>query len=274
MSILDKDTIISCIIPYLTVGKKGPQRSENKLVSTVELIIYRLKTGCQWRELPIKQFMDEHYSWKTVFHYFNQWSKNGCWQNAWERFASDNKQLFDLSSAQLDGTHTPSKRGGEAVAYQGRKACKTTNTLCICDSRGIPVAASRPESGNQHDLFDIEKHFSELIQMLEKQNITVDGLFLNADAGFDSAEFREICFKHGVIPNFCLNPRNGRVSDREDYFDDKLYKHRTVVEHLFAWMDAYKALLVRFETTARNWFSLQMLAFLVIFARKTTPIVT
>ncbi len=270
MNTLDKDTIILYIIPYLSLGKRGPQLDVNKRVSIVKLILYRLKTGCQWRELPIKQFMDKPYTWQAVFHNFNKWSKDGSWQKAWENFAKENKTLFDLSSAQLDATHTPTKRGGQAVAYQDRKACKTSNTLCICDARGVPVAASQPMSGNHHDLFEIEKRFSEMIEMFENEGIATDGLFLNADAGFDSAELREICFKYGIIPNFCLNPRNGYVSDRDDYFDDQLYRHRCVVEHLFAWMDAYKALLVRFETTTRNWFSLQMLGFLVIFAKKVS----
>ena len=272
MNTLDKDTIILYIIPKLSLGKRGPQLSVDKLVSIIKLILYRLKTGCQWRELPIKQFMDDPYSWQAVFYFFNKWSQDGSWQMAWEYFVSEHKSLFDLSSAQMDGTHTPTKRGGQAVAYQDRKACKTSNTLCICDARGVPVVASRPESGNHHDLFEIEKKFIEMMEMTENQGILTDGLFLNADAGFDSAELRSICYKYGVIPNFCLNSRKGQLTDRVEYFDDQLYKHRCVVEHLFAWMDAYKAILVRFETTSRNWFSLQMLCFLVIFAKKKKQI--
>ncbi len=34
-----------------------------------------------------------------------------------------------MSSIQLGGTHTLAKRGDEAVAYQGRKKCKTSNIL-------------------------------------------------------------------------------------------------------------------------------------------------
>jgi hypothetical protein len=41
-------------------------------------------------------------------------------------------------------------------------------------------------SGNHHDLYDIEIHFEEITSTLEQADILVDGLFLNADAGFDS----------------------------------------------------------------------------------------
>ncbi len=41
-----------------------------------------------------------------------------------------------MSSIQLHGTHTPVKRGGQAVAYQGRKKSKTSNMLILIDSLG------------------------------------------------------------------------------------------------------------------------------------------
>jgi len=34
-----------------------------------------------------------------------------------------------MSVVNLDGTHTPAKRGGEAVGYRGWKKCKTSNRL-------------------------------------------------------------------------------------------------------------------------------------------------
>jgi len=60
------------------------------------------------------------------------------------------KHLLDLSSIQLDGPHTPAKRGGESVAYQGRKK---TNTLIMTDSQGIQLVCSHPIAGNNNDAF-------------------------------------------------------------------------------------------------------------------------
>lgn len=140
--------------------------------------------------------------------------------------------------------------------------------LCISDSQGVLLAASRPEKGNQNDVFNIEEHFHDLLEMLHSADIRTEGLFLNADAGFDTKQLRSLCYQHRIIPNFYLNPRNGKIADREDYFDSELYKHRTVIEHAFAWLDAFKALLIRFETSSRNWLNLNILGFIVIFARK------
>ncbi|MEN7550068.1 transposase [Rapidithrix thailandica] len=73
-------------MPHLTQIKKGPKLTEDKLVNIVELILYRLKTGAQWRELPIRHFMEGPYSWQSVFHHFNRWCKQGCWQKNWEAY--------------------------------------------------------------------------------------------------------------------------------------------------------------------------------------------
>jgi len=42
--------------------------------------------------------------------------------------------LLDLSSIQLNGSHTPANNGGVAVGYQGRKAARTTNALFVVDN--------------------------------------------------------------------------------------------------------------------------------------------
>ena len=68
-----------------------------------------------------------------------------------------------MSSVQLDGTHTPAKRGGEAVAYQGRKKCKTSNMLILSDSKGIPIACSDPVAGNHNDAFNLTQNFDGMV---------------------------------------------------------------------------------------------------------------
>lgn len=270
MSILTKDTIITEILPHLQRGKKGKKITENLLVIIVELILYRLKTGCQWRELPIQQFYDQPYSWQSVYYHFNKWSKSNCWLLSWESFLNKNKAYLDLSSIQIDGSHTPAKRGGESVGYQGRKSCKTTNSLYISDANGVLLMGSQPQSGQHNDLYEIENRFEELMKTFDNVSINKEGLFLNGDAGFDDTTLRKICEQNGIISNFSFNRRNSKVNDREEIFDNLLYQARSVIEHSFAWMDAFKALLVRFEKKAQNWMSLNYIAFLVIFHRKIT----
>ena len=78
---LDKDTINNWIIPFLSVGKRG-FKSNFDLASIFLLILKRLKTGVQWRELPIEVYFEKgEISWQNVYYYFNKWSKDGSFQH-------------------------------------------------------------------------------------------------------------------------------------------------------------------------------------------------
>jgi len=266
---VDKITIEQWILPYLSKGKRG-FKPKIPLYQIVEAIFYRLKTGCQWRELPVKQFINEgEMSWQNIYYFFNKWSKDGSWQRAWVEFLKANKAHLDLSCVQLDGSHTPAKRGGESVGYQGRKASKTSNSLFLVDNRGQMLAIAEPQAGQHHDLYEIKKLFLELCDLLKSADLPTQGLFLNADPGFDSEELRMVCNAEKIEANIKPNPRNTVLESTDyKYFDEELYKRRSVIEHANAWMDSYKALLVRFEKRTRNWVALHWMAFIVAFLKK------
>jgi hypothetical protein len=142
------------------------------------------------------------------------------------------------------------------------------NFLYLCDNQGVLIAISDPISGQHHDLSDIKTHFEQLLTWLSLADIRYDGLFLNADAGFDSQEFRTICHGKKIEPNIDFNPRNNAIGDRFEYFDCLLYRNRYVIERAFAWLDAFKALLIRYETSAINWLSINVLGMIACFIRK------
>jgi transposase len=237
-----------------------------KQVQVIEAILFRLKTGCQWRELPMKQFFRTKYKWQSVYYHFQKWCKDGSWEMVWNKVLEKHKHTLDLSSIQLDGTHTPSKRGGQAVAYQGRKKCNTSNMLIIADNQGTPLACSEAIGGNHNDAYNLEKTVDTMLQDIRHSKIATEWLFLNADSGFDTKEFRNYCYKNDIIANIDQNKRNGNAA--EYIFDDLLYKCRFVIERTNAWMDGFKALLVRFETNKIHWKALNLIAFIVILLRQ------
>ena len=78
---LGKDTINKWIISFLSVGKRG-FKSNFDLASIFLLIFKRLRTGVQWRELPIESYFEKgEISWQNVYYYFNKWSKDGSFQH-------------------------------------------------------------------------------------------------------------------------------------------------------------------------------------------------
>ena len=128
---------------------------------------------------------------------------------------------------------------------------------------------------NPNDLYEIETLFKEICDHVKKVDKNLKGLFLNADPSLDSEGFLKACKRQYITPNVKPNPRNDSEEKRlEPYengthiFNEELYKDRTVIEHSNAWIDGFKALLVRFEFSVRNWVSLQFITFSAIFLRK------
>jgi len=265
---LTKKFITKNLLPHLSQTNLG-RRPKVPLWRIVKGIIHKLKTGTQWRELPIGQFCSRMIiSWHSFFYHFNKWSKDNSWKNLWTQLLKLNKSVLDMSSVELDGSHTPVKRGGQQVGYQRRKKSKTTNILFLTDRQGIPLAMSEPMAGNHHDLFDIEKSMQKIKADLAEADIFSNGLFMNADAGFDAKTLRDLCEQLGIFANIDFNKRNSKNTDFEYLLDEQLYKERFSVERTNAWIDAFKTLLIRFETTSRNWTSFHYLAFAMILIRK------
>jgi hypothetical protein len=51
-TVLDKDTIKNEIMPNLSVAKRGFV-SQGCLIEVVNAILYKLRSGCQWHQLPV-----------------------------------------------------------------------------------------------------------------------------------------------------------------------------------------------------------------------------
>jgi transposase len=268
MAVISEDSINEWIVPHLSQGSRGT-KVRVQVSEIVSAIIYRLKTGCQWRELPLAQFFKgASIGWQGVYHHFRKWVKDGSFRKVWALLLKVQRRLLDLSSVQLDGSQTICKNGGECIGYQGRKAARTCNSLFLADNKGTMLACGPVESGAHHDLYKIDVIFKEMLSFLKEAGIETKGLFLNADAGFDSAGFRSLCSEMEIEANIDANPRNGQTSDEYRYFDEELFKRRKVIEHANAWLDSFKALLIRFETKALHWRALHILAFSLLFIRK------
>jgi len=269
VEVLPKDIIVTWLLPHLPFPTTG-RRARVAPAELVGAILYKLKTGCQWRWLPVAAlFSGAPLTWQGVYYYFRQWSRQGAWKKLLLNLLRLHHRLLDLSSIQLDGSHTPAKNGGVAVGYQGRKAARTTNALFMADNQGQPLAVATPQAGQHHDTFALDTLFAELCDLLEAAELRLDGLFLNADKAFDVNVLRQACARRNIEVNI---PRNRRTADWQTDDDTllipKLYQRRQVIEQLNAWLDGFKTLLVRFETCLHTWLAFHWLAFSVLLLRK------
>ena len=171
-AVLCKGTIKYSTKPCLSVAKRG-FTSKFDLVEVVNIILYKLKTGCQWHLLSVSHlFSGGCPTWNTVFHHYRKWCKADDWQHTFTELVCSSKDKVDLLLAYIDGSHTPAYRGGEHIAEQGWKMCKTTNALYLVDRNGIPLAMSEPQGGNHNDLYEIENHVDELAKQMRRAALT------------------------------------------------------------------------------------------------------
>ena len=265
--VLDKDTIKSEILPYLSVAKRG-YVTKSDLVEVIQCILYKLKTDCQWHMLPVSSFFTGRMLHdKTVHGHFRKWSRNGEWEKVWGIVLHRYRSVLDMFSVELDGSHTTALRGGECCGYQGRKKRKTTDAIYVTDSQGIPLAMSTPVSGSHNDVYNISEILSELFSGLKSSALTVSGLFLNADAVFGTGQFRRGCHKREVFPNIAFNKRRGKQRG-EEFLDELLYKQGYCIERTNAWMDSYRNVLNRFDKTLSSWKAWNYIAFMLILLKK------
>ena len=86
--------------------KKGRPRADDRMV--VEGILWVLRTGARWKDLP-----DKYPSPSTCWRRLKGWEEDGIWLNVWRTFLSelDSSGVLDWSEAFMDGSFAPAKKG-------------------------------------------------------------------------------------------------------------------------------------------------------------------
>jgi transposase len=176
---------------------------------------------------------------------------------------------LNFSELNLDGSHTLGKKGGESVAYQGRKKGKTSNILPITDANGFILASTGIIAGNHNDAYNLKPHLQTVFKEMKRLGLSIKGAYFNADMAFDTKDARKTCFNHGLIPNMPENKRNrkGTKRGRKRLFNEEVYKRRFCAERTFAWIDKYKRLLIRFERYDACFLGAHYIAFAMINLR-------
>lgn len=104
---------------------------------------------------------------------------------------------------------------------------------------------------------------------MKRLGLTIAGAYFNADSAFDTLDARKVCFNHQVVPNICQNKRNRKAPKRgrKRLFNPTVYKQRFTSERSFAWIDKFRALLIRYDRKDANFLGAHHLAFALINLR-------
>ena len=206
---------------YATVG----------LRRSMEGILWRLRTGAPWRDLPT-----EYGDWNCVYKKFNRWAHAGVLDAILE--AVEGK--IDYRSAYVDGgyvhahQHASGAAGGHDEAIGPSRGGNSTKLHAVCDRKGDPVQVDIT-AGNVSDITHAQSIAEELASLFAE---------IVCDKGYDSDEFRITILNEGSTP--CI-PIKGNSKRKNPGFHKSKYKKRHRVENLFARLKHFRAIATRYD---------------------------
>lgn len=202
----------------------------------VEGMLYRMRVGCPWRDLP-----DVFGFWNTVYKRFRCWCQSGKWKRVFQTLVSDP----DLEWVFIDGSyakahqHSAGAVGPDPQAIGKSRAGLTTKLHLAVDAYGLPNHFEI--TGGQVADCTVAP---DLILQLPQAGAIV------GDKGYDSARIRQQIEGQGsqaVIPR-----RRHSVRGNED-LDRGLYRYRHLVENAFARLKQFRALAFRFDKLKKHY---------------------
>ena len=101
---------IKDLVPPERSGGKGRPAKDNRMM--INAIIWILKTGAPWRDLP-----ERFGSWNSVYSRYSRWTKRGLW----EKIFLDLTRDMDEEELMIDGTYIRVHQHG-AGGKGGRKS--------------------------------------------------------------------------------------------------------------------------------------------------------
>ena len=260
---------IKHLLPQAKSGDKKGGRPACEMREIVNAIFYWVKEGCSWRGLP-----HDFPKWKSVYHYFNTWSKAGVWekinielvkrvrQKTKKKKGKKRKRRKKHPSAAIIDSQSVKTTtiGGEEIGYDAGKKTKGRKRFILTDSQGfllavLVCAASISEKAGAQKLIERIKSRAGLMELCRKIKLVW------ADGGYQGDDLlnwvRDLV---GWVWSVVLRPQNsvGFV----------LLPRRWVVERTFSWLFQARRLSKDYEKNVKNSESVVYLAMIRIMIRR------
>jgi len=138
------------------------------------------------------------------------------------------------------------------------KRGKGTKLVAVADGAGFPVAVS-VGSASPHEVKLVEKTLDD--RLVEEKPERLIG-----DRAYDSDPLDEKLAEQG-ISLIAPHKSNRKKPKTQDGRELRRYRRRWKVERLFAWLQNYRRILVRYDRFLENYLAFVHLACIVIFIR-------
>lgn len=223
-------------------------------------ILFVLKTGCRWQDIPASIC---RHGYSSCWRRLRYWQRCAGLQAVWQRAVSalDARGRLDLSVGNIDGSLVEGPKF-EAVGGSGKHRCYGTNLSLVTDREGLPLSEVLTP-GNRHDQYSAAATLTKLRAAHGCQVVLV-----NADKGYDAKHFRQYLAEQGIAANippraFVRRPRLTPVG-----YDRSTYRLRRHVERTFAWLKYFRRLRYRWERSREMFQAFVDLGCMVICVRR------
>lgn len=107
--------VISELLPRQNFKKGGRPRADDR--RTLNAILWILRTGAQWNELP-SRYGNSATAWRRL----KRWEEDGTWEKVWKKLVAQLSKAdkLPLEVGFVDGTFAPAKKGGVVSARRRR----------------------------------------------------------------------------------------------------------------------------------------------------------
>ncbi|MEH2279638.1 MAG: IS5 family transposase [Nostoc sp.] len=215
--------LLSGLIP---TPKTGGRKRSVDMQARVNAILYILCAGCARRMLP-----NDFPKWKTVYHYFREWRKDGTWLEIHERLrswvrVSQNREASPSEAIMDSQSIETATMVSQQVGYDSGKKIKGRKRHIVVDTMGLLIVVVIT-AANVSEQAGAKLVFSKLDSVCDRFcrliTIWVDGSYRGKD------------FQHWVIDvyRWILSV----VTRHEEQKGFVVLPKRWLVERTFGWFN-------------------------------------
>lgn len=211
---------------------------KKNLRKTFEGILFRLRTSCQWADIP-SCFGKSN----SIYQAFNRWSKRGIFTKLFKHLVENP----DMEWVFMDGSHIRVHQHGmgkQSTTHEavGKSVGGHTSKIHLAvDACGNPIEFIIT-AGNVNDIVVAPN----LLAQLDLSHTDT----VCADRGFDSDAFRELIRSEQCQANIPYKKNREHLNINTDWY---LYKIRHLVENALARLKHFRAVATRYDKLKRNY---------------------